>query len=49
MYSQPTRGPAVPPVIRHIFLVKPAPKQVTDRRTPAVSGVLAELAAQRCH
>jgi len=41
MYQQPTHGPAVPPVIRHIFLVKPAKPPHAAR--PA-RGILAELA-----
>lgn len=44
MYAQPTRGPAVPPVVRHIFLAKPM-KPVPLAPLPP-SGVLAELAAR---
>lgn len=41
MYQQPTHGPAVPPVIRHIFLAKPSKPL---RPAQPASGILAELA-----
>ncbi|MEY2928219.1 MAG: hypothetical protein RL367_2696 [Pseudomonadota bacterium] len=47
MYAQPARGPAIPPVIAHIYLSK--------RKTPVVRiptppyGILAELAELRRH
>jgi len=46
MYQQPTHGPAVPAVIRHIYLAKPV-KQL--RPAPPPTGILAELAALGRH
>lgn len=47
MYRQPLRGPEVPHVIRHIFLVKPAPRP--RAAAPVAKGVLAELAEYGRH
>jgi hypothetical protein len=47
MYTQPTTGPKIPPIISHIYLAKPA------RRDPVpplpTSGILAQLADLRRH
>lgn len=46
MYLQPTRGPAIPPVIAHIYFAK------LPQRTfvaPLPKGILAQLADLRRH
>jgi hypothetical protein len=49
MYNQPTRGPAIPPVVRHIFRPARAPDAAAFAGRPLPSGVLAELNRYRSH
>jgi hypothetical protein len=49
MYNQPTRGPAIPPVIRHIFRRPDAPLTRVAATRAQPSGVLAELGRYRSH
>jgi len=49
MYKQPVLGPAMPPILRHIYLAKPCDLRKANNPAPAPTGVLAELAVQRCH